>query len=91
MIVNDLIVGIYEAQTKPSTVIGRVQIKKTHMWNESTGTIFLEQKDKKPHESFKSFYPGVSMIGKHFKLRSLFNKDVHRHYTLCNTMRPQMY
>ena len=31
------------------------------------------------------------MIGKHFKLRSMLNRDVHRHYTLCNTMRPAMY
>lgn len=31
------------------------------------------------------------MQGKHFKIRSTKNMEVHRHYTICNTMRPQMY
>lgn len=63
----------------------------THMWNSTTGTIYLKSTDGVPVHNFKSFYPGFDMIGKHFKLRSSSNQNLNRHYTICNVMRPTYY
>jgi len=57
------------------------------MWNKTTGTVFFES--EKP--MFKNFHEGLTMNGKHFKIRSLLNMEVHRHYTICNTMQPEVY
>lgn len=63
----------------------------THMWNSSTGTVFLKSADNAPVLNFKSFYPGFDMLGKHFKIRCNQNKNLNRHYTICNVMRPTYY
>jgi len=60
------------------------------MHNSTTGTVFFELTDKKA-KGLKTFYKGLTMNGKHFKIRSLLNKDVHRHYTISNTMDPKVY
>jgi hypothetical protein len=36
-------------------------------------------------------YRGFEMLGKHYKIRSLLNPNVHRHYTICNCMKPDVY
>lgn len=63
----------------------------THMWNKTTGTIYLKSIDNVPIINFKSFYPGFDTLGKHFKIRSTQNSKLNRHYTICNVMRPTYY
>lgn len=63
----------------------------TKMWNKTTGTVFLKSIDNNVVPNFRSFYPGVSMIGKHFKLRTSNHMQTNRHYTICNVMRPSLY
>ena len=61
------------------------------MWNKTTGTVFFESANGESMPNFKHFYSDLKMLGKHFKIRSLKNMLVHRHYTICNTMQPNMY
>lgn len=91
MVCNDLTVGIYERETHPMSINCFVDKKKTHMWNKTTGTVTFENIDKKRISSFKNFNSGFEMLGKHYKLRSYKNMDLHRHYTICNTMQPAMH
>lgn len=90
-IIEDLIVGVYEPSTNPGYVLCRVNRQRTHAQNQTTNTFFLENKAKTVADNFRNYYKGFKMIGKHFKIRSAFNRDVHRHYTICNTMQPVMY
>lgn len=41
--------------------------------------------------NFKRFYPGLSMLGKHFTVKSLASNKPTRHYTICNVMQPDAY
>jgi len=61
------------------------------MWNSTTGTVFFENIQGIPLNNFKSFYNEFKYFGKHFKIRSTKNMLVHRHYTICKTMQPEMY
>lgn len=91
MIVEGLIVGVYQPETQLEVVTCQIDLKRTKMLNSSTGTIFLENKLKHAVPNFRNFYKGFKMMGKHFKIRSSLNRNVHRHYTICNTMQPAMY
>jgi hypothetical protein len=91
MIINDLVVGVYDKQLLSSITECNLQTQMTHMWNSTTGTIYLKSTDGAPVQNFKSFYPGFDMLGKHFKLRSTSNQKLNRHYTICNVMRPTYY
>lgn len=56
--------------------------------NASTKTVILESQTA----YFQKYYSQVSMIGKHFVLRSLDRHvDVKRQYTVSNCMRPEIY
>lgn len=91
LVVNDLTVGLYHRETHPMHITCFVDKKKTHMWNDTTATVKFENIDKKRVTCFVNFHNGMESIGKHYKLRSHKNMDVHRHYTICNTMQPEMY
>jgi hypothetical protein len=90
-IANNLVVAINAKETNPQITLTTCNIDRTHMWTKSVGTVFMEAKEGKPQPNFKNFWPGFSMLGKHYKIRSLKNTLVHRHYTICNTMRPEIH
>ena len=51
----------------------------------------MESVDKKPVPNFKRHYYGFEVLTKHFWIRTLQNRDVIRHYTICNAMDPKLY
>jgi len=51
--------------------------------------VFLQ--DVNNQKNYQDYYSDMRMIGKHFKIRSLANLDVWRHYTICNAMEPEFY
>ena len=51
----------------------------------------MESIDGKEVPNFRSFYPGLSMLGKHFTIRTLTGTKPNRHYTICNVMEPSVY
>lgn len=69
-IINDLIVAVYDKEILTQATDCELIPHLTHMWNSTTGTIFLKSKDKAVVPNFKGFFPGLDMIGKHFKIRS---------------------
>lgn len=92
VIANDLAIAINCKETNPDITLTVCNTERTHMWTKSVGTVFFEAKDGKPQPNFKNFYSGFHMLGKHYKLRALErNPLVHRHYTICNTMRPEVH
>jgi len=42
----------------------------TEMWNATTGTVYLKASEQVKVANFRSFFPGLEMIGKHFKVRA---------------------
>ena len=89
MIVNDLIVAIYEDDIPTRTLVCKQLKENIEPQNTNTSTIFLQSVDHEKH--FQSFHSDIRMIGKHFKLRSFANCYVTRHYTICNVMEPTFY
>ena len=53
--------------------------------------IHLQSKDKQVVPNFKHFYSGLSMLGKHFLVRTVDKDRTARHYTICNVLRPKVY
>ena len=45
----------------------------TEMWNESTGTVYLKAFNPEKVAVFRSLFPGLDYIGKHFKVRAFNN------------------
>ena len=41
--------------------------------------------------NFREFHAGLGFQSKHFLIRSMDNKKLYRHYTICNAMRPEIY
>jgi len=89
-IVNGLIVAQFDSRDLQAQAT-RVKLVETHEQNSSTSTIILRNTSNLPVPGFKSYFPGINTIGKHFLVRSLHNKRVHRHYTIANSMRPDFY
>jgi hypothetical protein len=46
------------------------------MWNATTGTVYLKASENVKVANFRSFFPGLEMIGKHFKVRAFNTVDV---------------
>jgi hypothetical protein len=45
-------------------------------------------KAAKEQPSFRRFYPGLSMLGRHFNVKKLHFDCCTRQYTICNAMAP---
>jgi hypothetical protein len=86
-IVNDLIAAQLNRKEPIQSTICTVD--KKHTVNSTTMTLYLKSVESGVVPNFKRYYPGLSMIGKHFTVRSLENKKVTRHYTVSNAMRPE--
>lgn len=84
-ICDTLCIATYTGE--PSILITKVNTSKTHMWNRTTGTLVLS-----PVRTIRSRASPTSEFGQHYKVRSLRNRLVYRHYTDCgDTMRPEVY
>jgi len=59
--------------------------------SKDTRTFALASEDGTALASVHDFYRDLKTFGKHFRVRSLDNPDVYRHYTICNVMNPPMY
>jgi hypothetical protein len=70
-----LIVGVYEKSIKTQITECYSDHKKTEMWNTSTGTVYLRCSERVKVANFRSYFPGLEMIGKHFKVRCFNNMD----------------
>jgi len=73
MIVNDLVVAVYEKSIQTQISECYSDLKLTEMWNESTGTVYLKTLDQTKVANFRSFFPGLEFIGKHYKVRAFNN------------------
>jgi len=51
----------------------------------------MQSVDKKAVPNFKKHYAGFEVLTKHFWIRSLQDRSIIRHYTICNTMDPEIY
>jgi hypothetical protein len=52
---------------------------------------YFESGRTEPVPNFKRFYPGQTMFGKHFTIRAMTGSKPTRHYTICNSMQPDVY
>lgn len=91
IVANDLIIAYYEKDVEKTSTICRVMEDKKFNVNSDVATIYLQSVDKKPVPNFKKFYHGFELLTKHFWVRSLQQRNVIRHYTICNTMNPELY
>ena len=64
---------------------------KVFVVNDIIKTFFMESVDKKPVPNFKRHYHGFEALTKHFWIRTLQERQIIRHYTVCNAMDPQLY
>ena len=47
--------------------------------------------DNKPQINWRNWFSDIQMIGNHYLLYSQSQKDVKRHYTICNVMIPENF
>ena len=67
---NDLVVGVFEKSIETQITECYPDFKMTEMWNNTTGTVYLKATEQVKIANFRSFFPGLEMIGKHFKVRA---------------------
>ena len=91
MIVNELIIAYYEKEVERTSTICRLNQNKYFVVNDDVKTLFMESVDKRPVANFKKHYRGFETLTKHFWIRSLQDRSVIRHYTICNAMDPDLY
>lgn len=89
MIVNELAIAIYEKDIPVTTTIVKQIRAKSLRQNMSTDTVILQAESS--NESFKNFYDDERLLGKHFRVSSVENLQLSRHYTICNVMQPKTY
>lgn len=59
--------------------------------NSTTKVFVFASKDSSVIPNFKRFYPGLSMLGKHFLVNNVDGESVARHYTVCNAMQQDVF
>ena len=59
--------------------------------NSTTSAFFLETVENSVKEGFKRYYPGTETLTKHFRVSSVQDPKIFRHYTTCNAMNPPVY
>lgn len=87
-IVRKLTVASYESQSQIAPQ--SASISKSHEITPLISTFTLQSTADKVRD-FKSYYPGVNMIAKHFLVMDGRNQKVKRHYTISNAMIPAVY
>jgi hypothetical protein len=66
-----------------------VDTTKTQQINDTTAAIFL--KSMRAENNFRRFFPGLSMLGKHFTVKKCHVDKITRQYTICNIMEKSVY
>ena len=91
-IANDLAIGKINVKNDEAalTTVCRVNTKQTVKLSKTTSIFFLESESGMIVPNFKKFFSGLRMTQKHFLVRSV-EDGLHRHYTSCNAMRPELY
>jgi hypothetical protein len=69
----------------------RLRGDKDHIVNKLTRSFVLETLDQKTRKNYKSYYPGLKHLTRHFWIRNMRNPQAVRHYTTCNAMAPKFY
>jgi cytochrome b involved in lipid metabolism len=90
-IVNQLAIATFEKQTTVQETVMNVMRPLTHRLTGDTCIIHLQSQDKQVVPNMKHFYSGLSILGKHFTIRSNERESVTRQYTVSNIMRPKIY
>ena len=90
-VVNSLIIAQFQKEKQVQSTLCRLVDSESHMLNRTTKVLYLQEATGKIVPNFKPFYPGLSMLGKHFLVRVLTGTKPARHYTVCNVMRPKVY
>lgn len=92
IIANDLAVARLDCRPSGAVVSRcRLRWEKDNVVNKLTRSFFFETSDKEPRHNYKSYYPGMKYLTRHFWLRNMNNPSVIRHYTTCNAMATDFY
>jgi hypothetical protein len=90
-IVSTLIVGVMKSKDL-QTVVVTIDASRTSKVNEKTATFIFKSTKAESVFNWMNYYPDLGMIGKHFLISSRLNRRrIHRHYTIANCMRQDIY
>ena len=70
-IVNTLILAKFDSKIVPTTTYCKLRTDLTIKVNATTSTFYFESINREPVTNFKTLYPGLNMITKHFTVRCL--------------------
>lgn len=76
LIVNDLIVAVYDSSVVTKVTECFPDPKMNEMWNKCCGTVYVKSVSGEKVENFKDFYPGLEYIGRHFKVRAFNSLNI---------------
>ena len=83
----ELVIGVLEKSFPSETKVKLKNIsEKVGML---TKTFTFESESKR--EGLQTYYSDLSMMGKHFLVYHPQKKNIKRHYTICNSLEPEMY
>ena len=88
---NELTVAFYEREIEKTSTICRLKEDRIYQVNPIIKTFYMESVDRKAVPNFRKNYNGFEVLTKHFWIRTLQNRDIIRHYTICNAMNPDLY
>jgi hypothetical protein len=92
IIANDIAIARFDCSQQGSVVSKcRLRWDLDNTVNRLTRSFVLETLDRKPRLNYKSYYPGLKNLTRHFWIRNMNNPAVIRHYTTCNAMAPKFY
>ena len=92
VIANDLAIGRFDCSIDGSAVsLCRLRDDLDNKVNNLTRSFVLETLDRLPRKNYKTYYPGMKHLTRHFWIRNMNNPKVIRHYTTCNAMAPRFY
>ena len=91
LIVNDLIIAQLDRKITVQSTICKVDQNRTVVISPHVQGFYFESGRTEPVPNFKRFYPGQTMFGKHFTIRAMTGSKPTRHYTICNSMQPDVY
>jgi len=92
IIANDLAIARLDCRIEGSEMSKcRLRWDKGNVVNKLTRSFFLETMDKEPRLNYKSYYPGMKYLTRHFWIRNMDTPTTIRHYTTCNAMATEFY
>lgn len=88
-ILQSLIVGVLHHQKLVKEETFRISDKARV--TDSTFTFTFTQKDNMAVHNLKRWYSDLAMMGRHFLVSSKRFPKIKRHYTICSSMRPELF